>query len=412
MAEVLIKGGCVLTMGRTNFAQADVLVEDGRIAEVGERLRSRSARVVDASDAVVMPGFVDAHRHVWKSLFRNGGYGIDTSRLAHGLSEEDVYAATMSGLTAAAATGITTVVDWYDGPAEAAHLEAAASAHHDSGLNTVLATPRPAPAEALDADRMAVAADDPSRDLSSTEHRIGEARSRGLRVHTHLRGDDSRGLAVQMSERGLLGADVTLVHCSDLSADDFSAIAASSAGVVLTPSTEMATGVAEPRIQDLLDRGLRPGLGIDDELLAPGDLFAQMRAVISVQHATRFDLKLAGKAGLPKLLSTRDVIKYGTIDGATAVGLGSETGSIEPGKRADLILLRTDRPNIFPVNDPIGAVVWGMDTSNLDWVFSGGRALMEGGELTADVDEIRRSVSAARAGLMEPSGPAGGGSAP
>jgi cytosine/adenosine deaminase-related metal-dependent hydrolase len=88
-------------------------------------------------------------------------------------------------------------------------------------------------------------------------------------------------------------------------------------------------------------------------------------------------------------LSTRDVIRYGTSAGADAVGLGSATGSLEVGKQADLILVRTDRPNIHPINDPIGAVVWGIDTSNLDWMFVGGRALMREGNLVADVAAAR-----------------------
>jgi cytosine/adenosine deaminase-related metal-dependent hydrolase len=157
----------------------------------------------------------------------------------------------------------------------------------------------------------------------------------------------------------------------------------------------MAGGVGSPPIQRIIDRRIRPGLGIDDDMVAPGDMFAQIRATISLQHATYFDLKLAGKAGLPNLLTTREVIRFGTIDGANSVGMGTATGSLEPGKQADLILLRTDRPNIVPVNDPIGAVVWGMDTSNVDWVFVAGRALMRSGNLTADVGRARELAAAA-----------------
>ena len=108
-----------------------------------------------------------------------------------------------------------------------------------------------------------------------------------------------------------------------------------------------------------------------------------------MQHATLFDLKLAGKGGIPNLLGTRDVIRYATIDGARVAGLAGITGSLSPGKRADVIVLRADRPNIAPVNDPIGAVVWGMDTSNIDWVFVGGASLVEHGQLTADVANAR-----------------------
>jgi cytosine/adenosine deaminase-related metal-dependent hydrolase len=133
-------------------------------------------------------------------------------------------------------------------------------------------------------------------------------------------------------------------------------------------------------------------------------MFAQMRATISVQHATVFDLKLAGKAGLPKLMSTRDVIRHATVDGARVAGLRGVTGSIEPGMQADVIVLRADRPNIYPVNDPIGAVVWGMDTSNLDWVFVGGRVVMRGGVLEADVRRVRGLAEDARRRIADPSG--------
>jgi cytosine/adenosine deaminase-related metal-dependent hydrolase len=150
----------------------------------------------------------------------------------------------------------------------------------------------------------------------------------------------------------------------------------------------MAAG-RQPPIQKLIDRGIRPGLGIDRPGLAPGDLFAQMRAVISLQHAASFDKKLAGKAGLPKLLTTREVIRYATVDGAGAAGLGEVTGSLGPGKAADLIVLAADRPNIHPVNDPIGAVVWGMDTSNITWVIAGGQVVVADGIHQGDVDRAR-----------------------
>ena len=101
-----------------------------------------------------------------------------------------------------------------------------------------------------------------------------------------------------------------LVHHTAVNAADLDAVASSGAAISLTPSSEMAAGIGSPPIQELIDRGVRPGLGVDDERVAPGDLFAQMRATISVQHATVFDRKLAGKAGLPKLMSTRDVIRF------------------------------------------------------------------------------------------------------
>jgi cytosine/adenosine deaminase-related metal-dependent hydrolase len=113
-------------------------------------------------------------------------------------------------------------------------------------------------------------------------------------------------------------------------------------------------------------------------------------------------------------MSTRDVIRSATSQGARVAGLREATGSIEPGKQADLIVLRTDRPNIFPINDPIGAVVWGMDTSNVDWVIAGGRVLMREGVLRADVAAARDVATAARervaaaAGLVAGAAPGSG----
>jgi cytosine/adenosine deaminase-related metal-dependent hydrolase len=194
----------------------------------------------------------------------------------------------------------------------------------------------------------------------------------------------------RLGERGELGSDVTLIHCSHFDDGDLDAVAASRASVVSTPSSEMVGGLGSPPIQRFMDHGIRPGLGVDTGRRgSPIDMFAQMRAVISLQHATHFDLKLAGKAGLPKLLNTREVIRYATVDGARAAGLGDSIGILEPGNAADLIVLRADRPNIHPINDAIGAVVWGMDTSNVEWVFVAGEARKRNCQLTADIDRAR-----------------------
>jgi cytosine/adenosine deaminase-related metal-dependent hydrolase len=223
------------------------------------------------------------------------------------------------------------------------------------------------------------------------------ARELGIRIHVHGGAVGSEpGLISAVAERGLLADDVTLVHHSALRDADLDAIEKSGASMSLAPTSEMANGLGPPPLQQLLDHGVRPGLGTNDERMTPGDMFAQMRATISLQHATVFDRKLAGKAGLPRLMSTRDVIRFATSDGARVAGLGRVTGSLEPGMQADVILLRTDRPNIFPINDPIGAVVWGMDTSNVDLVLVAGRPVMRAGALEADVEKARTLATMAR----------------
>ncbi len=414
-ARILLRGGCVLSLGAKtpNFAEADVLLEDGLVAEVGRSLRARDAEAVDATDTIVMPGFVDTHRHAWRSLFRNLGEsasGTDSSAKGLGghYEPDDVYAATLIGLLGAVESGITTIVDWSDLPAGDGLAEAALQAHADAGLRTVFvhapgtrAKERAGPSAGDLLSRFGELAG-PSTTVafgsgeSADADDWSSARGLGMRIHAHAGAGASPGTLADLGGRGLLREDVTLIHWLDLDDTDLDAIAASGASVSLAPSSEMAGGLGSPPIQRLIDRHIRPGLGVDDERVAPGDLFAQMRATISIQHATIFDRKLAGKAGLPRLMSTRDVIRSATAEGARVAGLGGETGSLEPGKQADLIVLRTDRPNVFPINDPIGAVVWGMDTSNVDWVIAGGRVLMRNGVIEADVRRARELATTAR----------------
>ena len=431
--RLLIKGGCVLSMDRSvgNHAEADVLVEDGIIREIGVGIRARDAEVVDAADTVVMPGFVDTHRHAWRSLLRNLGGGPDTVDpllYGGGYTADDAYVATLIGLLGAVEAGITTVVDWSDIQVDDAYTEAVLQAHVDSGLRTVLvhadAPWAPTGGEGFrrmaeggtavgPSTTLAFGPQDPAGvDLERVQTAWGVAREVGARIHAHVGvTPGERGIAASLLAKGLLGPDVTLLHATHLDGSDIDAIASSGAGLALAPTREMTTGQGAPPLQSLIDRAIRPGLGIGDETEGPGDLFAQMRAVNSLQHATLFDLKLAGKAGVPNLLSTRDVIRYGTIHGANAIGLGQVTGSLAPGKQADMILLRADRPNIAPINDPIGAVVWGMDTSNVDWVVVAGTPLLRNGQLMADVTGARERAEAAQARVMAAAGliAAGGG---
>jgi 5-methylthioadenosine/S-adenosylhomocysteine deaminase len=411
VTRYLIRGGCVLTMGRANLACGDVLIEGGVISEIGEGIRARDAEIVDASDAIVMPGFVDAHRHTWDTLLRNSGLA-DVSDMVGQITPDELHTATLLGLLGALGSGTTTVVDWCDAATTPEHVDAALQAHADAGIRGVFAaaawaasgwqsTLRRASSGIAQFSVAAAGAPGPGEVPADVLGAAwGAARDLGLRIHAHAGTHPDRAGAVA-AVADLLGSDVVLIHGTRLSSDDLDAVASSGPSIVLTPTTEMTAGLGAPPVQALIDREVRPGLGVDSEREAPGDMFAPTRALISVQHAAYFDKKLAGKAGLPRLMSTRDAIRHATVDGARAAGLSDRVGVLEPGRAADLIVLRGDRPNIHPVNDPVGAVVWGMDTSNVTWVFVGGRPLKRDGTLARDdLDALVSRAVGARDSLV------------
>jgi imidazolonepropionase-like amidohydrolase len=306
------------------------------------------------------------------------------------------------------------VVDWTDFSNEPALLDAALQAHDDAGSRAVVVAATPEwddrVGEPAALQHLLVRPQPPQRSvavgLATGDAATWEAGRRlGLRIHAHAVPAPARaGTVADLARAGLLAGDVTLVHHTDLDDRDLDAIASTGAAVSLAPTMEMTDGLGWPPLQGCIDRGIRPGLAVGSEMESPGDMFAQMRLANASQHATVFDLKLAGRGGIPNLLSTRDVIRYGTIDGAAAVGLDGVTGSLTPGKRADVVVLRTDHPNVAPVNDPIGAVVWGMDTSNIDWVIVDGRVVLREGELVADVARARDLAAAAQREVLAASG--------
>jgi len=213
------------------------------------------------------------------------------------------------------------------------------------------------------------------------------------------------GKLEEMGKAGLLKNDTTYIHCTTLNDNEIQMIVDTGGTVSLASPVEMMMGHGMVPTQKFLDRGLRPSLSIDVETNVPNDMFTQMRSVISLQHALLFEKKLAGASNVPTPLTTRDLLEFATIEGARANGLADRTGSLTPGKEADIIMLRTDKPNIFPVNDPIGAVVWGMDTSNVDSVFVAGKALKRNGQLlNVDLNRLQKMAYEARDYVVSKSG--------
>ena len=134
-------------------------------------------------------------------------------------------------------------------------------------------------------------------------------------------------------------------------------------------------------VQKAIDAGIRPCLSVDVETSVPGDFFNQMRSVFSQQKNEVWTRQLAGEKNLPAFLKVRDVLEFATVEGARANGLERKVGVLKPGMEADIILMRTDRPNVMPVNNAVGAVVTSMNPANVDTVIIAGKMVKRDGKL-------------------------------
>jgi 5-methylthioadenosine/S-adenosylhomocysteine deaminase len=438
--QVLLKGGTVLTMDSAlgNFRNADVLIEGKKIAAVGPNLVVNGAEVIDASNMIVMPGFVDSHRHIWEGLLRN--VGADTplegregyirfvlGKFAPSFRPQDAYVGNLVSALGALDAGITTLLDWSHIQGSPEHTDAVIKALQDSGMRGVFAYGFPwwgdwndrqpswfvrAAKEYFSSkDQMltyALAAPGPEFvDFEIARDHWKLAREVDARITTHV-GVGSYGMegkVQEMGEAGLLRDDTTYIHCTTLNETEIQMIVDTGGTVSLAAPVEMMMGHGMPPIQKFLDRGLKPSLSVDVETNVPGEMFTQMRSVMSLQHAQSYERQLAGDTNAPSRITTRDVLAYSTIEGARANGLANKTGSLTPGKEADVIMLRTDKPNIFPINDPIGAVVWGMDTGNVDTVFVAGRMMKRNGKLLhVDWNAVKKAVTESRDYVLKKSG--------
>jgi len=441
--RTLLRNGCVLTLDPAlgNHRQADVLIEGSKIKAVGPNLAVEDAYIIDATDTIVMPGFVDSHRHIWEGILRNiapdallDDYFRDIlGVLAPVYRPQDAYAGNLVSAYGAIDAGITTLLDWSHIQNTPEHTDAAIAALQESGLRSVFAygTPnldlggwwhnsslkhprditRIAKQYFSSQDQLMTLALAPRGPEFTTfevsKHDWDLAREVAVRISVHVGVGEAgkHGKLAEMGRAGLLGPDTTYIHCCTLSDDELQMIADTGGTVSLAAPIELQMGHGTPPIQRCLDRGLRPSLSVDVETTMCGDLFAQMRSVLTLQRGQVNERRLRGETDLPKILTSRDVLGFATIEGAKANGLESKVGTLTPGKEADIIMLRTDRINVLPINDPIGVVVRGMDSSNVDSVFIAGKPRKRHGHLVnVDLDRVTRLAYESRDYVVAKSG--------
>jgi 5-methylthioadenosine/S-adenosylhomocysteine deaminase len=416
----LLKGGRVLSLDRNvgDFDKADVLIDGSKIAMIQPNIRS-TGKVIDASNMIVMPGFIDTHRHAWEAPLRNilpNGLLSDYTRDITGTARsayrpEDAYIGDLVTAVGAINAGVTTMLDWSHIGNSPEHTDAAIRGLQESGIRAVYAfgggAPGPMNQFPRDIRRLR------KQYFSSTDQLLtlamaagvneadwAVARDVGAPITVHVNGGNQ-----VLPLATALRSDVTFVHANNLTEAEWQLAAKSGVNISIASPIEMEMGHGVPAIQQALDHGIRPSLSVDVETEMPGDFFTQMRSVFTLQRMLRQARERAGEKNLPALLTVRDVVEFATIEGARDNALDRKVGTLTPGKDADIIMLRTDQINVMPVNNAYGAVVLGMDTSNVDSVFIAGRVMKLQGKLVGvDMARITRLLNQSRDYLIAKTG--------
>jgi 5-methylthioadenosine/S-adenosylhomocysteine deaminase len=409
--RILLRGGVVLTLDRQigDFAQADVLIENGKIREIRPNIfvSDDSTGLIDATNRIVMPGFVDTHHHFYQGILRNilpnGRLDPDYRRnIANALTPAyqpaDVYAGALITALSLIEMGTTTAIDTSQCSHTPEHTDAGIGALEESGIRAVYAfwegngPGAQYPTDAMRLRRTYFSSQDQLMTLALASvldpKAFAYARQTGLRIVTHGVDAKREQRLHDLNSAGLLRPGDLYIHCNDLSDKAWKVIRDNEGKVSLAPPIEMTMGHGMPGIQDALDHGIRPSLSSDVDALMAQDLFSIMRATFTLQRLNVFLREYRGEKALPPLLRSRDVLEFATIEGSRAAQLESKVGSLVPGKEADIILLRTDSLSTWPLNNAAGAVVNLMNPSHVDTVFIAGKIKKWRGALVG-VDKTR-----------------------
>ncbi len=426
--STLLVNAYVVTMDDEGSEHDWLLVDGGWIAAVGSGDRPDAGGVQDLGGAVVTPGLINTHHHLWQNLTRARaqeqnlfGWLQTLYPIWARIDAEAEYAAARNGLAELALSGCTTVFDhhYLFPPGVSGVLEAEIQAARELGVRIVASRGSMDLGESnggLPPDSIVEERDDV---LAATEEAVkladGEhveiavapcspfsvtqglmrdsaelARKHGLRLHTHLAetveeeefAKEKFGCTpVEFVEQlGWLAEDVWCAHCVHLSSEDVQKFGQQDVGVAHCPSSNMRLGAGIAPVRDLLDAGVRVGLGVDGSASNErGDLFLEVKQALLVARAR----------GGPGALTARDAIRLGTRGGAAVLGR-DDIGELSPGKRADLAVWRTDTLELGGASDPVAGLVFS-GPHRVDRLYVGGEEVVRDGRLLrADEEEIAR----------------------
>ena len=408
--DIVIYNGTLLTMekGLPIIENAFVRIKADKIAECGPAGPDQTwegATMVDARGGIIMPGLVNGHTHTPMSMFRGladdlpldvwlNGHIVPAE--ARDVNPESVAQWTSHSCQEMLAGGITTCCDGY-------FLEIhAAKAMADSGIRAVAgqgvidfpAPGVPDPGENIDHAKKFI------EKISTLPGRVTPsvfchspytcskqtlvaaknlARDKGVLFQVHaaetraeagmIKENKNLSVIAYLDSLSLLDPNTLLIHCVWLDENDIEIIGKRGCGVIHCPESNMklASGVAP--VPDMVSAGLTVGLGTDGcASNNDQDMFSEMDTAAKLHKAVRLD---------PCVMNARTCLKMATIDGAKALGISDVTGSIRPGKAADIILVDTTGLHMTPMHDPYSGLVYAARASDVFWVMVDGKVRMK-----------------------------------
>ena len=435
MRRVLIQDATIITMDSQlgDLRAGGILIEDERIAAVGPRINAADAEIIDGREFIVIPGLVNTHMHTWQTGLRAVASNwtlLEYFRWMHaGLATrflpEDIRIATLVGALNQINCGTTTLVDWCHNNPTPAHTDAAIEGLRESGIRGAFfhgsPKPDPKPGEPhysevphprSEVERL-LRGPFASRDqlltlglailgphystLDVSLHDFRLARELGLVASMHQGGGPAKtpnGWDV-LEQENLVQDYVNIVHGNDLSDERLARFVERGVTFSLAPEDEMSQGHGHPITGRLRKLGAAPSLGVDLESVISGDMLTVARVALSHQRALDNAAHRAATGGIPETTTVpvREALSWITVEGARMLRFQDRIGTIAAGKQADLVLIRADALNLWPVHDPVATVVMQANLANIDSVMIAGRWRKRDGKLLfSDLDRVKTDL--------------------
>jgi cytosine/adenosine deaminase-related metal-dependent hydrolase len=429
--SILFKRGTILTMDDRvpNLPIGDVLVRGDRIEAIAPDIQASDAEIIDAKDQIILPGFIDAHHHVWLGVMRRlmpdcadlfEYIDVVAEKMGSRYRPLDSHLSTKLTALGSLDAGITTILDAAHNTRTPEHSDAALDALRDSGIRALHMVGAPM-------DKQASADHLPGdlKRLVATWNRSDSRVKVGLFGHLKLNADwwklaheldlpmltelvgDYNGIPPEFANSGLIGPKTIFNHCTRIPEETWNILANAGASITVNPRSDVLFGFDDESFayQKAIDHGLKPALGIDVQTTYGSDMFGEMHALFHQQRAAMRYRALRGEQNVPAAITVDAVLRAATVNGSRVIGEAHAIGTLAPGKQADLITVRTDGIAVFPVTNAIAAIVQAVDRSDVETVMVGGVLRKRNGSLVSvDLASLMRDVEASRAWLEQASG--------